>query len=65
MSSPGVVYSAFLFAAVKIFFHVIHFQALFQLVSLFLFLTLYFDQGLASPSHVSSGKTRLGGELED
>jgi len=62
-SSPGVMSSEVLFAAIRsIFFHVIYFQAFFPIISPFCFLTLHFDQGLPSPKHASSGKNRLGGE---
>ena len=61
-SSPGVISSAFLFAAIRsTFFHVIEFQAFSPIISPF-FLTLHFDQGLPNPKHASSGKNRLGGE---
>lgn len=61
-SSPGVISSAFLFAAIRsTFFHMINFQSFPPITSPF-FLTLHFDQGLPSPKHASSGKNRLGGQ---
>lgn len=65
-SNPEVIYSAFLFVAIKsTFFHVINFPVSSQLFGLFFFLTLHFDQGLTSPSHVPFAENRLEGESGD